>query len=282
MPMTRRFTAAECPGGWLFGSGAPASTPLVASASAVERPSLGSAAMAETCYRHPDRETRVACSNCDRPICPECMTPSPVGMRCPECSRQTTKVKVGPAAFGDSETTRGTFVLIGINVVAFLIEVLSGGGGLGASQANPVVVDFGLIALPVADGELYRLITSGFLHYGFIHIAFNMYALFIVGRLLEPAIGTLRFVALYFASLLAGSFGALLLSPNSLTAGASGAIFGIFAAAFVIARGRRLEGIAAQLGILLLIASALIGLKFTNERIALLGAIIVPSIMFSI
>jgi len=213
--------------------------------------------MAETCYRHPDRETRVACSNCDRPICPECMTPSPVGMRCPECSRQTTKVKVGPAAFGDSETTRGTFVLIGINVVAFLIEVLSGGGGLGASQANPVVVDFGLIALPVADGELYRLITSGFLHYGFIHIAFNMYALFIVGRLLEPAIGTLRFVALYFASLLAGSFGALLLSPNSLTAGASGAIFGIFAAAFVIARGRRLEGIAAQLGILLLINIAL-------------------------
>ncbi len=146
--------------------------------------------MAETCYRHPDRETRVACSNCDRPICPECMTPSPVGMRCPECSRQTTKVKAGPAAFGDSEATRGTFVLIGINVVAFLIEVLSGGGGLGASQANPVVVDFGLIALPVADGELYRLVTSGFLHFSFIHIAFNMYALFIVGRLLEPAIGT--------------------------------------------------------------------------------------------
>ncbi len=209
--------------------------------------------MADTCYRHPDRETGVRCSNCGRPICPDCMTPSPVGMRCPECSQQTTRVKSGAAAFGGSRAMNATYALIGINVVVYLFELLRGGGGLGISQSNPVVVHFGLIAPPVADGQLYRLLTAGFLHYSILHIAFNMYALFIVGRLLEPGIGTLRFVFLYFASLLAGSFGALLLSPDSLTAGASGAIFGIFAAAFVVARGRRLEGIAAQLGILLVI-----------------------------
>jgi len=207
--------------------------------------------MAETCYRHPDRETRVSCSSCGRPICPECMTPTPVGMRCPECMQQRTKVVrgVGGNATGFAQTP-ATYVLIAINVIAYLIEIGSGGGGF-SDSINPVTVDFGLFGPSVAEGEWYRLVTSGFLHASVIHIGFNMVLLFFLGRLLEPALGTPRFVVLYFASLLAGSMGALLLDPNALTIGASGAVFGLAGATFVIARGRGMDAIAGEIGFLI-------------------------------
>lgn len=179
------------------------------------------------------------------------MTPTPVGMRCPECSQQRTKVTRGAATFGDSTATPATFVLIALNVVAFLVEIAGGSGGLSGASGS-VVIDFGLFGPAVADGEWYRLLSSGFLHAGLFHIGFNMFALYILGRLLEPAIGTPRFVALYFAALFAGSFGALLLEPNALTVGASGAVFGLFGAAFVIARGRGFNTLASELGFLLL------------------------------
>jgi membrane associated rhomboid family serine protease len=208
--------------------------------------------MAQTCYRHPDRETGVSCSACGRPICPECMTPTPVGMRCPECANQRTRVVSGQAAFG-GVAAPATFTLIALNVAAYLIEIAGGSGGLSGTSGS-VINDFGLRGVAVADGEWYRILTGGFLHAGLIHIGFNMFALFILGRLLEPAIGTPRFVALYFASLFAGAFGALALSdPITTTVGASGAVFGLFGAAFVIARGRGLDEIASQLGFLLLI-----------------------------
>jgi membrane associated rhomboid family serine protease len=209
--------------------------------------------MAETCYRHPDRETRVSCSSCGRPICPDCMTPTPVGMRCPECMRQRTKVVQGiGGGAGGFDRAPATFILIGLNVIAFLVEIASGAGGISGSTSK-LLVDFGLFGPFVAEGEWYRLITSGFLHAGIFHILFNMFALYVIGQLLEPALGTPRFLALYFASLLAGSFGVILLDPNALTLGASGAIFGIFAATMVIARGRGMEQIARQLGFLLVI-----------------------------
>jgi membrane associated rhomboid family serine protease len=204
-----------------------------------------------TCYRHPDRETGVACSNCGRPICPDCMTPTPVGMRCPECAREKTKVRTGTSAFDRAGGTPATFVLIAINVAAFLAEIASGSGGL--EPTGSVIDNFAVFGPQIADGEWYRLLTGAFLHGGLFHIAFNMYALYILGQLLEPALGTVRFTALYFASLFAGSLGIIVLEPNSLAVGASGAVFGLFAAAFVIARGRRLDAIAAQLGGLLLI-----------------------------
>lgn len=208
--------------------------------------------MAETCYRHPNRETRVSCSSCGRPICPECMTPTPVGMRCPECSRQRTKVVVNPTGTpGQFSAYPATMVLIAINVVVYLVEILRGPGGL-SGISEPMYVEFALNGVEVAGGEWYRLITGGFLHYNIMHILFNMLALFVGGRLVEPAIGTRRFLALYFASLLAGSFGALLISgPDVFTAGASGAIFGVFGAAFVIARGRGLTTVASELGIVI-------------------------------
>jgi membrane associated rhomboid family serine protease len=209
--------------------------------------------MAQTCYRHPKRETGVSCSSCGRPICPECMTPTPVGMRCPECMRQRTRVTHGAAAFGGSVHAPATFVLIALNVAAYIAEIASGSGGLGTPGAK-LLLDYGLFGPLVAEGEWYRLLTSGFLHANvFPHLFFNMLLLFLLGRLLEPALGMPRFVAIYLASLFAGSFGALLLSPNALTYGASGAVFGLFGAAFVIARLRGMSALAGQIGFLIVI-----------------------------
>jgi membrane associated rhomboid family serine protease len=188
----------------------------------------------ETCYRHPDRETGVSCSSCGRPICPDCMTPTPVGMRCPECSKDRTKVRTISTP---SDEPIATYVLIAINVLAFLGS-LAGGGGVATRGGGSVIDNGALFGPDVANGEYWRLVTSGFLHAGLIHIAFNMYLLYILGTLLEPAIGRGRFLVLYFTSLLGGSLGALLLSPDSVTVGASGAVFGLMGGFIVIMRAR--------------------------------------------
>jgi membrane associated rhomboid family serine protease len=207
--------------------------------------------MAETCYRHPDRETGVSCSSCGRPICPDCMTPTPVGMRCPECASQRTKVVRGVGQPEGFAAMPATYVLIGLSVIGFLIEIATGSGGLSSGGLSQLMIDFGLYGPLVAWGEWYRLITSGFLHAGLIHLGFNMFLLFFLGRLLEPALGTPRFVVLYFVSLLAGSFGALLIEPETVTVGASGAVYGLAGAVFIIARGRGMEALAGQIGFLI-------------------------------
>jgi membrane associated rhomboid family serine protease len=222
--------------------------------------------MAQTCYRHPNRETGVSCSNCGRPICPDCMTPTPVGMRCPECARERTRVTRGAVGPGRYDAP-ATYVLIALNVAAFLAEVAGGGGGL-SPRGSSLLFDFGLYGPFVAEGEWYRLLTSGFLHISLIHIGFNMFALYFLGRLLEPGIGTPRFVALYLASLFAGSLGAILLSPDTLTIGASGAVFGIFGATFVIARHRGVDNLAASVGVVLLLNLAI---TFGNPEISIGG-----------
>jgi membrane associated rhomboid family serine protease len=180
------------------------------------------------------------------------MTPTPVGMRCPECASQRTRVVRGVGQAGLFASAPATFILIALNVVAFLAEVATSSGGLGV-QGSSLVLDFGLYGPWVVEGEWYRLIGGGFLHAGLTHILFNMVALYFLGRLLEPAIGTPRFVAVYMASLFGGAFGALLLDPNALTIGASGAIFGIFGAAFVIARDRGFDSVASTIGVILLL-----------------------------
>jgi membrane associated rhomboid family serine protease len=178
------------------------------------------------------------------------MTSTSVGMRCPECAKQKTRVTRGTASFGLSARTPATIALIAVNVVVFLIEIGTGSGGFDTLVAR---LNFGLNAAAVADGEWYRIVTTGFLHANLLHIAFNMYALYILGQLLETAFGSVRFVVMYIACLLAGSLGVILLEPNTFAVGASGAVFGLFTAALVIARGRRLDAIAAQLGVLLVI-----------------------------
>jgi len=209
--------------------------------------------MAQTCYRHPDRVTGVSCSSCGRPICPDCMTPTPVGMRCPECMRQRTKVVRNPTgAPGQFSAFPATMVLIAINVIVYLVEIAGGAGGIN-NPGGSFVNKYSLFGPLVAEGEWYRLVTSGFLHASIFHIGFNMLILFFLGRLLEPALGTARFLALYFASLLAGSLGVMFLDPNALTLGASGAIFGLAGATFVIARGRGMDRIAREIGFLIVL-----------------------------
>jgi membrane associated rhomboid family serine protease len=181
------------------------------------------------------------------------MTPTPVGMRCPECASQRTRVVRNPTGtptgFG---AFPATYVLIAINVLVFLVEIVNGAGGLLAEQRSRFVGEFALFGPSIAEGEWYRLLTSGFLHANLMHIGFNMLILFFLGRLLEPALGTPRFLALYFASLLAGSLGALAFEPNALTLGASGAVFGLAGATFIIARGRGMDALAGQIGFLIL------------------------------
>jgi membrane associated rhomboid family serine protease len=201
-----------------------------------------------TCYRHPSRETGVSCSNCGNPICPDCMTATPVGMRCPDCARQKTPVRTLRTTAVDPIVT---YALIAINVLVY-IGTSAQGSALGAGGRGKTFNDLALNGPAVAGGDYWRLVTSGFLHLNLLHIALNMYVLWWLGRELEPSLGHVRFSAIYFASLLCGSFGALLLSPNTLTAGASGAIFGLFGAAFMIGRARGIDVMRNGIGPLIL------------------------------
>jgi membrane associated rhomboid family serine protease len=180
------------------------------------------------------------------------MTPTPVGMRCPECASQRTRVVRGVGEAGLFASAPATFILIALNAAAFLAEIASASGGLSVGNSS-VAIDFGLYGPFVAEGEWYRLLTGGFLHASLVHVGFNMFALYFLGRLLEPSIGTPRFLAVYFASLFGGALGALLLSPDALTVGASGAIFGLFGATFLIARDRGFDAVASSIGVILLL-----------------------------
>jgi membrane associated rhomboid family serine protease len=181
------------------------------------------------------------------------MTVTPVGMRCPECARDRTRVtRITPGIH--LGRAPATYVLIAINVIAFIAEIGSGAPvGTTFSAGGSVFRDFSLFGPAVANGEWYRIVTAGFLHAGLLHILFNMVALYFLGSLLEPGIGTPRFLGVYFVSLLAGSFGALLLTPDTHTVGASGAIFGLMSAAFIVARHRGVEQLAGQIGFYIII-----------------------------
>jgi membrane associated rhomboid family serine protease len=202
------------------------------------------------CYRHPDRETGLSCSECGRPICYECMTPAPVGLRCPEHSGKPQGVRRVTTAAARATTGTGartgnlvTLTLIGINMAVFALELALGGTLSGTGNwiyEHGVLVRNALYGdgtpAGVANGEWWRLETATFLHYGLIHLAMNMFSLYFAGSILEQVIGRWRFLLLYLVSGLAGAAGALLWSPNAATAGASGAIFGILGALFVLER----------------------------------------------
>jgi membrane associated rhomboid family serine protease len=206
-----------------------------------------------TCYRHPNRETGLACSNCGRPICSECMTHAAVGIRCPECAGRRPMLR--RAGFTLPNEPWVTRALLAVNVFVFLITNRIGAGL--SPTANGQLTSLGrrmaLLGPAVADGEWWRLVTSTFVHFGFLHIAFNMYALYLIGSVLERYVGSLRFALIYLVSGLAGSFGALILTPNALTAGASGAIFGLMGAMLVLERQRGVQLLGGPIGGLILI-----------------------------
>ncbi|MDX6719746.1 MAG: hypothetical protein QOJ63_2000 [Solirubrobacteraceae bacterium] len=191
------------------------------------------------------------------------MTSTPVGMRCPECARQKTKVRTAATLTG---TPRLTYVLIAINVLAYAATA-AGGGGVGASGGS--VYEKGLLSAQlVADGDWWRIITAGFLHASLLHLAFNMYFLYFLGTMLEPAIGKLRFGIIYLVSLVGGSLGVLLLDPNSLTVGASGAVFGLMGAAILAMRARGINPMQSGLGVTLLLN---LGITFVIPNISIGG-----------
>src|SRR6266508_249423 len=190
-----------------------------------------------TCYRHPDRETGVSCSECGRGICPDCMVFAPVGIRCPDHAGRaqgTARVtrNVRRASF-EGAGALVTKAMIAINVLVFLANLAQGSS---LNQTSGSIFEKG--ALYVHGGldqvEWWRLITAAFLHGNLLHLGMNMFVLWIVGAPVEQAIGRGRFLVLYFVSGLAGSAGALLFSPDAITVGASGAIFGILGAALVL------------------------------------------------
>jgi membrane associated rhomboid family serine protease len=177
------------------------------------------------------------------------MTPASVGFQCPECVREGSKsVRAARTVYGGkvrpgSAPGDVTKVLIGINVVVFIITASSGANILSGSTGNSTIyARFALIPVAVAHGQWYRLITAAFLHYGILHIGFNMYALYLIGPQLEAVLGRLRFVALYVLAGIGGSVLSVALGPAfEQAAGASGAIFGLFGALYIVARHLKLQ-----------------------------------------
>jgi membrane associated rhomboid family serine protease len=236
------------------------------------------------CYRHPDRETGLSCSECGRPICADCANFGPVGIRCPD---HASVRKAGPAARVKPPTVRRapgialatgnapiTKALIGINLLIYLVTVVQGsglnspGGALlnrfilvGSNVHGRFFVPYGDLA---HDHQWYRLVTAMFLHASLLHIGFNMYVLWAVGRIVEQYLGTTRYIGLYFVSGLAGSAGALLQAPFTPVLGASGAIFGVLGAMMIL-EWQATGSLAGQAMVLVVIN---LGLSFVIPNIA--------------
>jgi membrane associated rhomboid family serine protease len=231
----------------------------------------GDASNPPTCFRHPNRETYVSCVRCGRPACPDCLRDAAVGQQCVECVREGHRsVRPTAAVFGGrpSRSAIVTYSLMAINVVVFLAEVARPG----------LLYDWAMLGLPaltpaglqpgVVNGQWYRLLTSAFTApgtslggLGLLDIAFNMWALYFVGPELERLLGSVRFLAVYLLSAIGGGVLYYYMVPGGLAAGASGAIFGLFGAWFVVARRLRLD----SRGIVTLIAVNLaLGFVVTN------------------
>lgn len=219
-----------------------------------------------TCYRHPAYETYVSCTRCERFICPDCMREAAVGHHCVECVKEGRRsVRQARTVFGGSVARTAvplvTCVLMGLNILVYLAELVRPGivdrfGMTGAELTGPDGVRYvyesggipGFDVSGVVGGEWYRLLTGAFLHlppgdsalgsvpFGVLHIAFNMYALWNLGRVVEEQLGRVRFLALYLLSALGGSVLVYLIAPLDTAVGASGAVFGLAAAFYVISR----------------------------------------------
>jgi membrane associated rhomboid family serine protease len=200
------------------------------------------AAVAPRCYRHPERETWVSCTRCERPICPECLRPASVGFQCPDCVQQgNATVRRASAPYGGAIVARPgvvSLVLGLLNVVAFVVTVATAPGGLTGNTGSRLFDELELVPIRIAvDGEYWRLLGSAFLHIGLLHLAGNLLALAIVGPALERVFGWWRFLAIYLVSALGGSVAVYLFgSPFGAVAGASGAIYGLFAATLIVVR----------------------------------------------
>jgi membrane associated rhomboid family serine protease len=239
---------------------------------------------ANYCYRHPDRQSFVLCQRCGRTICPECQTQAAVGVHCPECVREgraslpRRTPRVANAFRSTSSQPVVTYSLIGVSVLVFVLQNIPG---------SPVTF-YGVYRPVLTLVEPWTMITALFLHASILHILFNMYSLFVFGPILERMLGRARFLALYLIAGFGGSVAVLLLSPGGGVLGASGAIFGLMGAFFVIQRrlggnniqiliviainlaaGFFLSGISWQAHVGGLVAGALVALIYLRTRNAL-------------
>ena len=226
------------------------------------------------CYRHPGRESHIRCQRCDRPICPDCMRDASVGFQCPDCVAEGARTtRQGRTTYGGTrrpDAAATSIALIAVNAGVWLAIMLTGGGasrlvdliglrpdgvcamgGFYDLRMTQELCERGGTWLPgFVDGAFWQVLTSGFVHIDLVHIGFNMLALWILGPQLEHLFGRSRFLALYLLSLLGGSLAVLWLSPEyQLTLGASGAIYGLFAAFAVCIR--KVGGDLRQIGVLL-------------------------------
>jgi len=240
------------------------------------------------CYRHPDRETGVSCSNCGRPICHECMIPAAVGFRCPDCvaqqrrhagrARVVTRGQMrrrwqGGALMGAGATVTRT--LIALNFVVFVFEVLLSHGQIGAISIKTLVDLGGLVTPNLAiKHEYWRLFTAMFLHEGMLHIGVNMLSLYFIGSVFEQLAGRGKYLVLYLVSGFAGNVLVFLLGPAYVvTVGASTAIFGIFGALFVYVFRNRSAYPNQVLGQLAFWMALNLVITFTNSGISWQGHI---------
>jgi membrane associated rhomboid family serine protease len=238
------------------------------------------------CYRHPDRETGLSCSDCGRPICADCATFAPVGIRCPDhagtrrAAAATSRLRPRPVrrapgvalATGNAPVTKA---LIAINVAIYLIGASQGRGfnDPGGSLYSKLWLD----APDLHNGGWWRLLTAMFLHASIAHIAFNMFALYLIGTPVEQYLGPVRYLGLYLVSGLAGSAGALIQTPG-VTVGASGAIFGILGAMMILewqVTGRFAGNALTWIVINLAISFAIPGISWGGHVGGLIGGILV-------
>ncbi|WP_030790468.1 rhomboid family intramembrane serine protease [Streptomyces sp. NRRL S-920] len=240
------------------------------------------------CYRHPDRETGITCTRCERPICPECMISASVGFQCPECVRDGSGTGHAPAANQPRTVAGGTVtadprlvtkVLVGLNLALFLVQLAVGDRFTDQYDllGRAFVPEFGSVE-GVAEGQWYRLVTAMFLHGSIMHLAFNMLSLWWIGGPLEAALGRARYIALYLGSGLAGSALTYLLEePYRPSLGASGAIFGLFGATAILMRRLKydMRPVLALLAINLLITAFWPSIAWQAHVGGLVGGVII-------
>jgi membrane associated rhomboid family serine protease len=208
------------------------------------------------------------------------MQQASVGFHCPECTKGSGQKVLRASQLRTKPVV--TNVLIALNLAVFVA-----GMGSGLETKDSFILDGGLVGeavgrtgqlVGVAHGEWWRIVTSGFLHANLIHIGFNMFVLYQLGNLLEPAFGRLRFGLVYVVALLSGGLGVLLIDPNHFTVGASGAVFGLMGAAVTAMRARGIDPFATGLGgtiaINLLLTFAIPGISIGGHVGGLIGGFV--------
>ncbi len=233
------------------------------------------------CFRHPDRLTMLSCGNCERPICTSCAVDTPVGVRCAECAGVPTGARAVVHALKPRSANAATIVIVVGTIIVFLAQMFSSssvGRGLGGGVSEAAW----LYGPDVANGEWWRILTCGVLHAGIAHLLFNMIALWQLGSIIETFFGTMRFLLIYVVSIVWGSAGALLLTPDRPTVGASGGVFGLMAALLVMQHQRRVTIVPdlwLWLGLNLVLTFTFPGISIGGHLGGIVGGVLAAAVL---